>query len=111
MADAATMDVRAANAGIRLWGALLCAICGLTLIPALALAWYGLLWLPGLDGFDWLSAAFLVAGPLLLGLAAACGWRAALRRDRRSLLRGAFFTLLALMVYAVPGNWGGRLLL
>ena len=94
-----------------MWGALLCAICGLALIPALALAWFGLLWLPGLDGLDWLSAAFLVAGPWLLGLAFICGWRAARGGDRRSLLRGAFFTLLAVAVYAVPWAWGGRMLL
>ena len=78
-----------------MWGALLCAICGLALIPALALAWFGLLWLPGLDGLDWLSAAFLVAGPLLLGLGAVWGWRSARTGERRCLIGGAVFTLLA----------------
>ena len=105
------MDRGASTGWTRLWGALLCAICGLALIPALALAWFGLLWLPGLDGLDWLSAAFLVAGPLLLGLGAVWGWRSARTGERRCLIGGAVFTLLAVAVYAVPWNWGGRMLL
>ena len=86
-------------------------ICGVALIPALALAWFGLLWLPGLDGLDWLSAAFLVAGPLLLGLGAVRGWSSARTGERRSLVVGACFALLAIAVYAVSWNWGGRMLL
>ena len=111
MADGAGMDGNAATKRTRLCAGLLFTICVLALVPATALAYLGLLWLPGLEGRSYLSAAALVAGPLPLALGAFFAWRAARGRNGRSLLAGACVALLAVPVYAVPWAWGGRMLL
>ena len=111
IADGAGMNGDAATQSKRLCAGLLFMICVLALVPATALAYFGLRWLPGLEGRNYLSAAALLSGPFPLVLGAFFALRAARGRNGRNLLAAACFTLLAVPVYAVAWAWGGRLLL
>jgi hypothetical protein len=108
--DVAAVPRRALPSPTRLIALALCGFCLLAFLPALVLAYPGVIWFPDLSGRPALSAAALVAGPVPLGVGALLGRKAMKTGSRACLAGAAAATLVALGFYAVACAWGGRML-